>query len=33
MHAIIWSEQYLPGFTDNFVSNEIIEACLGAAEV
>lgn len=33
MNAIIWPEGYLPGTTDNFVSNEIIIAGLTAAEV
>lgn len=33
MHEIIWPEGYLPGFTENFVSNEVIVAGLGAADV
>lgn len=33
MHAIIWPEGYTPGFTDNFVSNEVIVAGLSAIEV
>jgi 3-hydroxyisobutyrate dehydrogenase len=33
MSDIIWPEQYLPGTTDNYVSNEIIVASLTAAEV
>lgn len=33
MTDIIWPEGYLPGFTDNFVSNEIIVPNLSAAEV
>ncbi|MBT9431308.1 SRPBCC domain-containing protein [Candidatus Sodalis endolongispinus] len=33
MNAIIWPAQYQPGFCDNFVSSETIEAGLGAAEV
>jgi hypothetical protein len=33
MHEIIWPEGYLPGLTDNFVSNEIIVAGLSAAQV
>ena len=33
MNAIIWPAQYQPCFSDNFVSNEVIEACLGAAEI
>lgn len=33
MHAIIWPEGYLPGTTDNFVSNEIIVPGLTAARV
>ena len=32
-HAIVWPEGYLPGTTDNFVSNEVIVAGLGAADV
>lgn len=33
MHAIIWPEGYLPGLTENYVSNEVIVAGLSAAEV
>jgi hypothetical protein len=33
MHAIIWPAGYLPGTTENFVSNEIIVAGLSAAEL
>lgn len=33
MNEIIWPEGYLPGKTDNFVSNEIIVADLSVAEV
>ena len=33
MSDIIWPEGYLPGFTDNFVSNEIIVPNLSAATV
>jgi len=33
MNAIIWPEEYLPGTTDNYVSNEIIIPGLSAAEV
>lgn len=33
MHAIIWPEDYLPGTTENFVSNEIIVAGLSAADI
>jgi hypothetical protein len=33
MHAIHWPEGYLPGTTDNFVSNEIIVPGLTAAAV
>ena len=33
MGDIIWPERYLPGTTDNYVSNEIIVAGLSAAEV
>ncbi|OZI71394.1 polyketide cyclase [Bordetella genomosp. 12] len=33
MHAIIWPDGYLPGFTDNFVSNEVIVAGLAAIDV
>lgn len=33
MNAIIWPEGYIPGFTENFVSNEVITANLTAAEI
>lgn len=33
MNAIIWPEGYLPGFTENFASNEIIVAGLAAADI
>jgi hypothetical protein len=33
MNAIIWPEDYTPGFTDNYVSNEVIVAGLSAADV
>jgi hypothetical protein len=33
MHEIFWPEGYIPGFTDNYVSNEVIVAGLGATEV
>lgn len=33
MNAIIWPEGYVPGFTENFASNEVIVAGLSAAEV
>jgi len=33
MNAIHWPEGYLPGYADNFVSNEVIVAGLTAAEV
>jgi len=33
MNAIVWPEQYLPGTTDNYVSNEIIVPGLSAADV
>lgn len=33
INAIIWPEQYLPGMTENYVSNEIVVAGLTAAEV
>ena len=33
MNAIEWPEGYLPGYTDNFVSNEVIFAGLTAAEI
>jgi hypothetical protein len=33
MHAIIWPDDYQPGFTDNFVSNEVIVASLSVADV
>ncbi|MCA1913956.1 MAG: SRPBCC domain-containing protein, partial [Klebsiella quasipneumoniae] len=31
--AIVWPEEYLPGTTDNFASNEIIVSGLTAAEI
>lgn len=33
MNAIIWPENYLPGFTENFASNEVIVAGLSAADI
>ncbi|HZU62153.1 MAG TPA: SRPBCC domain-containing protein [Novosphingobium sp.] len=33
MHEIFWPEDYLPGFCDNFASNEVILADLAAADV
>lgn len=33
MNAIIWPEGFMPGFTDNFASNEVIVAGLTAAEI
>jgi hypothetical protein len=33
MHEIIWPEGFLPGFTENFVSNEVIVAGLAAADI
>lgn len=33
MSDIVWPKQYLPGTTDNYVSNEIIVAGLSAVEV
>lgn len=33
MNAIAWPEDYLPGTTDNFCSNEVIVAGLSAAQV
>lgn len=33
MNAIIWPQGYLPGFTENFVSNEVIVAGITAAQV
>lgn len=33
MNAIFWPEGYVPGFTDNYASNEIIVPGLTAAEV
>ena len=33
MHAIHWPEKYLPGTTDNFVSNEVIVKGLTATEI
>jgi len=33
MNEIFWPQDYIPGFTDNFVSNEIIVAGLSAIDV
>jgi uncharacterized protein (DUF1330 family) len=33
MNEIFWPENYIPGFTDNFVSNEVIVAGLSAVDV
>ncbi|MDG4718044.1 MULTISPECIES: SRPBCC domain-containing protein [Thalassospira] len=33
MHSINWPSGFVPGFTDNYVSNEIIVADLTAAEI
>lgn len=33
MNAIIWPEGYVPGFVDNFCSNEVIVAGLNASDV
>lgn len=33
MNAIIWPEGYVPGYTENFVSNEVIVVGLSAADV
>lgn len=33
MSDIIWPDQYLPGMTDNYVSNEIIVAGLSVSNV
>jgi hypothetical protein len=33
MNDIIWPDGYIPGFTDNFASNEMIVAGLSVAEV
>lgn len=33
MNAIHWPEGYVPGFTENFASNEVIVAGLSAADV
>jgi hypothetical protein len=33
MNEIFWPEDYSPGFTDNFVSNEVIVAGLSAMDV
>jgi hypothetical protein len=33
MNAIIWPEDYTPGFTDNFASNEVIVAGLNASDI
>ncbi len=33
MHEIIWPHGFVPGFTNNFVSNEVIVAGLQAADI
>ncbi|MBN3751369.1 SRPBCC domain-containing protein [Paraburkholderia sp. Tr-20389] len=33
MHDIVWPEGYVPGFSDNFASNEMIVAGLSVADV
>jgi hypothetical protein len=33
MHEIIWPKDFTPGFTENFVSNEVIVSGLSAEEV
>jgi len=33
IHAIFWPAAYLPGTTDNYVSNEVILSGLGSAQV
>ncbi len=33
MNSIVWPEGYVPGYTENFVSNEIIVLGLEAADV
>lgn len=33
MHAILWPDGYLPGFSDNFASNEVIAAGLNSADI
>lgn len=33
MNAILWPEGYVPGFTENFASNEVIVAGLSAADL
>jgi hypothetical protein len=33
MNEIIWPEGYLPGFTENFASNEVIVAGLSATDI
>lgn len=33
MNAIVWPDGYVPGFTENFASNEVIVAGLTAAQV
>lgn len=33
MNAINWPQGYVPGFTENFASNEVIVAGLSAADV
>lgn len=33
MNEIYWPEEYTPGFTENFVSNEVIVAGISAADI
>ena len=33
MNEIFWPESYIPGFSDNFASNEVIVAGLSAADI
>lgn len=33
MNAIVWPEGFIPGFTDNYCSNEVIVAGLTAADI
>ena len=33
MHSILWPERYVPGFTDNFCSNEVIVSGLSSADI
>lgn len=33
MHDIVWPDGYVPGFSDNFASNEVIVAGLSVADV